>query len=83
MECLLQYWDHLDDLLGALALFGERIRRLVLFTLYATLLIILQVGVVLLAIVQPPLAMAAATILLVALMYHLTTNPPLRPAAAL
>ena len=75
MELLLQYWDDLDDLVGALYLCYERIRRVLLFTLYAVLIAVLQVGGILLALVQPPLAMAAATILVVTLMYRSVTEP--------
>ena len=75
MERLLQYWDDLDDLVGALYLCYERIRRIVLFTLYTLLAAVSQIAVVLLALEQPPLALAAATILLVTLMYRSVTAP--------
>ena len=73
MERLLQYWDDLDDVVGALYLCYERIRRILLFTLYAAFIALLQVGGIMLALVQPPLAMAAATILIVTLMYRSVT----------
>jgi len=75
MERFLQYWDDLDDLCGAFALYHERIRRFVLFTLYTLCIGSLQLGGVLLAIYKPPLALAAATILLVTLMYRSATGP--------
>ncbi|MDX1506943.1 MAG: hypothetical protein R3358_01605 [Woeseiaceae bacterium] len=75
MERLLQYWDDLDDLVGALYLCYERIRRVVLFTLYALVVAASQIAVVLLALERPPLALAAATILLVTLMYRSVTAP--------
>ena len=82
MERLLQYWDDLDDLVGALYLYYERIRRVVLFTLYALVVSLIQVGGVLLALEQPPLAMAAATILIVTLMYRSVTGPRYSSPAA-
>ena len=75
MEKFLQYWDDLDDLVGAFALYQERIRRLALFTLYTIFIASLQLGGILLAIYKPPLAMAAATILIVTLMYRSATSP--------
>lgn len=75
MERILQYWDDLDDLVGMFALYAERIRHLALFTFYTLLIAALQIGAILLAVSKPPLAMAAATILLVTLMYRSATNP--------
>ncbi|MBT8100324.1 MAG: hypothetical protein KJO82_11260 [Gammaproteobacteria bacterium] len=75
MERLLQYWDDLDDLIGAFALYKERMRRLALFSLYTLFIGSLQLGGIILAIYKPPLAMAAATILLVTLLYRSATNP--------
>ena len=82
MERVLQYWDDLDDLVGALYLYYERIRRIVLFTLYSLVISLLQIGGILLALEQPPLAMAAATILIVTLMYRSVTVPRFDTPAA-
>ncbi|MFQ5609409.1 MAG: hypothetical protein ACE5F8_03980 [Woeseiaceae bacterium] len=81
MERLLQIWDDLDDVAGALFLYAENIRRLFLFALYTSAVMMLQLGGILLALLQPPLAMAAATILGVCLMYRSVTHP--RPDQAL
>ena len=73
-ERALQYWDDLDDLVGAVALCGERIRRFLLFTV-ATLLFALAIaGGIVLAVVEPPLALAITVLLLVALMYRAVTG---------
>ena len=82
MERILQYWDDLDDLVGALYLYRERIRRTLMFTFYTVAITLLQIGGVLLALEQPPLAMAAATILIVTLMYRSVTGPRFDAPAA-
>ena len=56
-------------------LYYERLRRVVIFTVGSLLVVLLQVGGVLLALAQPPLALAMATILLVTLMYRSVTTP--------
>ena len=68
MERFLLYWDDLDDLVGIVALLGERLRRL--FVALLTMLAIgaAAVGGVLLAFEQPPLSMAIVTLLIVVLM---------------
>lgn len=75
MEKLLQYWDDLDDLLGAIGLVAERIRRLFLFIVYATFVGVLQLAGIVIALATPPLALAIATILFVTLMYRSVTTP--------
>ncbi len=75
MEKLLQYWDNLDDLIGAIGLVAERIRRLVLFGVYTTCVGVLQLAGIVLALATPPLALAVATILFVILLYRSVTNP--------
>ena len=79
MERVLQYWDDLDDLVGTIGLVAERIRRLVLFILYTAFVATLQLGGILLALAEPPLALAIVTILFVTLLYRSATNPPGRP----
>lgn len=74
MERLLLYWDDLDDLIGAVGLYAEQIRRFVLFTVAALVFIAFVSGCILLALVEPPLAMAAVTLLLVMLMYRSVTT---------
>ena len=68
MEFLLQYWDNLDDLIGALRLKAEQIRRAVLFVLGALLFGAGLTGGVLLALADPPLALAVVTLLVIWLM---------------
>lgn len=75
MERILQYWDDVDDIIGACALYEERARRFMLFSLYTVLIAGLQIGGIVLAIYRPPIALATATILLVTLMYRSVTSP--------
>ncbi len=75
MEKLLQYWDNLDDLIGAIGLVAERIRRLVLFGVYTTFVGASQLAGIVLALATPPLALAVATILFVTLLYRSVTTP--------
>lgn len=74
MERFLLYWDDLDDLVGALALKGESIRRLVLFALSAAVFLLLLGAAVVLAMREPPLALAFVTILSVMLLYRSATQ---------
>ena len=74
MECLLQYLDDLDDLVHMLAFAAERI-----FTFFKALAMLalalgLQGCAVTLALVQPPLALAAASLLCVGLLYRAVIN---------
>ncbi len=73
MERLLQYWDDLDDLCGAIGLLAENIRRMLLFGVYTTCVGLLQLASIALALVTPPLALALATILFVTLLYRAVT----------
>jgi hypothetical protein len=74
MERFLLYWDDIDDLVGAVGLYAEQIRRFVLFTIATLVFLALVSGFILLALVEPPLAMAAITLLLVTLMYRSVTT---------
>ena len=78
MECLLQYLDDLDDLYSAFGLLWERVRRVVLRLAYATLLAAIAAGAMWLAPLQPPIAMAIATMLFVILLYRSVTSPVLK-----
>lgn len=82
MERFAQYWDDLDDLIGIIGLCVERIRRLVLFAVVTALFLVVVVGSVLLALAEPPLALAVATILLVQLAYRTVTETPSHHATA-
>jgi hypothetical protein len=70
MECFLQYLDDLDDFYYAVALVWERIRSKLRFALFVGMALTLQLAGVLLALANPPLAVATACLLLVALMFH-------------
>jgi hypothetical protein len=74
MERFLLYWDDVDDLIGAVGLYAEQIRRVFLFTIATLVFLALVSGCILLALVEPPLAMAAVTLLLVMLMYRSVTT---------
>ena len=82
MERVLQYWDDLDDLIGACGLLAERLRRIALFTLSALLFLGFCGAAIMLALAKPPMALAIATLLLVRLMYRAVTNPA-RPRATI
>ncbi len=75
MERLAQYWDDLDDLLGIVALCAERIRCFVIFLLGAASFFFALYAGMLIALLDPPLALAIVTILLVFLMYRSVTAP--------
>ena len=81
MECLLQYLDELDDLCGAFGLVWERIRRNFLELVHATLVAAVAAGAIWLALLQPPVAMAIATMLFVILLYRSVTAPVLKSVA--
>jgi hypothetical protein len=74
MERLLQYWDDLDDLYGAVGLISERIRSVLYGVLFLLAGLALHAGGIWLALTHPPLASATAILLFVALLYHLATS---------
>ena len=82
MERFLQYWDNLDDLIGALRLKAEGIRRTVLFVLGVLLFGAGMTGGVLLALADPPLALAVATLLAIWLMNLSLVRATPQPAPA-
>jgi len=74
MERLIQLLDDLDDFVAIFGLLSEKIRN-GLMTLISTLFVLtIQVGGVLLALAHPPLALAAALLLFVSLLYHSVTS---------
>ena len=75
MERLLQWWDELDDLVGAICLASERIRSLCFSVALTSAALLLQVGGIALALSHPPLALASAIILFVTLLYRSVTTP--------
>ena len=85
MECIIQYMDDLEDLFYAVALRFERIRRALGLFVLAILTVALQAGTFILALVQPPLALAVASLLSVGMLYRAAVyHPPGRrlPAQA-
>jgi len=72
-ERALQYWDDLDDLVGAVALRSERIRHILLFAASTVAFLLLLFAVIVLALIEPPLA--TTVLLVVALMYRSATGP--------
>ncbi len=81
MERLAQYLDDLEDILFAIAFSGEQLRRALRALLLLSLWITLTVLGVLLALGQPPLALAAVTLLLVTSLYRAAVSSPRRAAA--
>lgn len=77
MEIIAQWLDDLDDVVSTCGLVGERIRNLLIASLFLSAAIILEVAAVLLALRHPPLASATATMLFVFLMYRSATAPRL------
>ncbi len=73
-ERALQWWDDLDDLVGVLALRSERIRHWCLFGVATLAFALLVLAGILLAFVEPPLALATTVLLLVVLMYRAVTE---------
>lgn len=82
MECLLQYLDDLDDFVGTIALAAERIRRSIktIALLLSTLCI--QLFGVMLALRQPPLALAVVSLMAVGLLYRAVVNHTTRRTTA-
>ncbi len=78
MECIMQYLDDLEDLFYAAAFRLERLRRAFRVIVLAILTIGLQAGTFLLALVQPPLALAVASLLSVGMLYRAAVYSPRR-----
>ncbi len=74
MERLVQWLDDLDDLVYMVGLVSERFRRSLKSLLLTGFALTIQIGGVLLALWHPPLAMAAAMLLFVSLLYHSVTS---------
>ncbi|MEX0975961.1 MAG: hypothetical protein WDZ50_02555 [Woeseia sp.] len=81
MERLAQYLDNLEDMFFAIASVGEQLRRALRVLLLLSLWIALSVLGVLLALSQPPLALAAVSLLLVTSLYRAAVSSPRRTAA--
>ena len=70
MELLAQYLDDLEDLFYAAALKAERIRQALQFFLFIAASAILQVFGIFIALLNPPLAVAVASLLLVGMLFR-------------
>lgn len=78
MEIFLQYWDDLDDAVGVIGLYLERIRRIALFVVATVFFFLLIAAGMYAALTEPPLALAMATMLAVCLMYRSVTSSVIR-----
>ncbi len=79
MERLLQYLDEFDDLVSTFGLLAERIRNTVLTLTFLGFFLLVQLGGILLALRHPPLALAAALLMFVTLLYRSVTVPLAAP----
>ena len=70
MERLLQYMDDLEDLVFAVALQGENIRQMLKFVFFIITAVSVQGLCILLAVANPPLAVAAASTVAVCMLYR-------------
>ncbi len=70
MERFVQYLDDLEDLFYAVALIWEGIRRICGFTFFIAASVLFQAFGIYLALTSAPLAVATASLLLVALLYR-------------
>jgi hypothetical protein len=70
MEFLLQYLDDLDDFVGMFALAAERIRRALKAFLVMSVTLAIHLFGVMLALIQPPLALALVSLLAVGMLYR-------------
>jgi hypothetical protein len=70
VERLLQYLDDLEDLIFAVPLIAEQIRRAIQRILFLLGSALLQVGCVILALVNPPLALAVVVLMMVGLLHR-------------
>jgi len=77
VERLLLCWDDLDDLAGATALLLGSLGRRLLHLIKLIVLALSGAGMVIAAAHIPPLGLAFATLLFVALLYRRVTTPPI------
>lgn len=75
MERLIQYLDDFEDLIYAAPLIAEQLRRAVQRILFLLTSISLQVAGVILALNQPPLALAIVMLLLVGMLHRAVVIP--------
>ena len=70
MERLAQYLDDLEDLYYAVALLMEKIRRGLQTCAVIAASLVVQIGCIMLALSQPPLALAVVCLTIVGLLYR-------------
>jgi hypothetical protein len=70
MERFVQYLDDLEDIIYLIASLAERFRQVARFAAFVSASVILQAFGILLALTSPPLAVAAASLLLVGMLYR-------------
>ena len=74
--------DDLDDFVGMFALTAERIRRAARALVVLCLTVALQLFGVMLALTQPPLALALVSLLAVGMLYRAAVSNTVRAVAA-
>ncbi len=77
MERLLQLFDDLDDLFGAIGLVAEKLRNLVWLAALVVLATFAGIAGIALALAEPPFALALAILMFVFLLYRTVTQPVL------
>lgn len=83
MERLLQYLDDLEDLAFAVASQAENIRRILRFVGFTLIAVLAQMLCVALAVTNPPLAAASASVLVVGMLYRSAVyNVPIASATS-
>ena len=82
MERLIQYLDELEDLFYAAPLIAEQVRRAIQRMLFLLGSISLQIAGIVLALTQPPLALAVVALLLVGLLFRAVVIPVPQEVAA-
>ncbi len=75
MERLIQYLDEIEDLFYAAPLIAEQVRRAIQRILFLLGSISLQIAGIVLALTQPPLALAVVALLLVGLLLRAVVIP--------
>lgn len=74
MEWIVQLLDDVDDAVSTVLLLREKIRNAIIKLLFALGFIAAQAGGIVLALAHPPLALATAMLLFVALLYRSVTG---------
>ncbi len=74
MERIAQYLDELEDLVYAFFIVKERLLRVLRVVLMMVTSLLLQALGVLLALSQPPLALAAVSLMVVGMLYNFATT---------